>query len=205
MGPDKRDPLPGPSHRGPRGRRGVLAERIVRAARRSFAEHGYAATTLRRVAADAEVDMALVSYYFGSKGGLLEAALAPPEGFLDQIAQAAATPLPERGAALVVAMVGMWDDPDLAEILRSMILTADHIPVAMDRLRTLFASSILLSVSDQLDDPERFLRASLVASQMVGLAMTRYVWRVGPIATIPSAQVVTLVGPNVQRYLSGLL
>jgi hypothetical protein len=45
---------------GPRDERGVLAARIVAAAREEFAEHGWAGTTLRAVARAADVDPALV-------------------------------------------------------------------------------------------------------------------------------------------------
>ncbi|MYW44979.1 hypothetical protein GT346_17040 [Streptomyces sp. SID161] len=41
----------------------------------------------------------------------------------------------------------------------------------------------------------------LVASQMVGLAMTRYVWRFRPMAELPSDRVVELIAPTIQRYL----
>lgn len=50
-----------------------LREKILDAAEVSFAELGYAGTTLRVVADAADVTQALVSYYFGSKHGLFEA------------------------------------------------------------------------------------------------------------------------------------
>ena len=49
---------------------------ILAAARRRFLEHGYDGVTLRAVATDAGVDVALISYYFGSKKGLFGAAMA---------------------------------------------------------------------------------------------------------------------------------
>jgi len=187
--------------RGPRDERGVLADQILKAARASFASRGYGATSLRSVAHDAGVDPALVSYYFESKAGLLDAVLVLPDGFLEGITAAASAPLRKRGAALVQASLSMWDDPQSAEILRAIILTANHEQVAMDRIREVFAVHILRAVSDNLSDDERSLRAGLVASQIVGLAITRYVWKIGSIATIPSSQVVDLIGPAVQRYL----
>src|SRR5579859_6304193 len=67
--------------RGPRGERGEQADKIIAAARRSFATRGYAATSLRSVAQDADVDPGLVHYYFRTKTGLLEAVMQPPEAF----------------------------------------------------------------------------------------------------------------------------
>jgi AcrR family transcriptional regulator len=191
--------------RGPRDDRGVIAERILVAARASFAELGYAGTTLRGVARQADVDPALVNYYFKTKTGLLDAALVPPAGWIASLAEAAASPVKERGAALVRMFVGAWEDPPTAEFLRSVILTAAHEPVALQRLATNFAQYILQAVSSHLDDVDRFTRASLMSSQMVGLAMTRYVWKIGTIAQMSSEDVVRYIAPTIQRYLSGKL
>lgn len=197
--------VPKPVHRGPRDERGVAAARILTAARASFATNGYAATSLRSVARDAGVDPALVSYYFQNKSGLLDAALVPPPEWVDAIAAAAASPIRSRGAALVGVMVNAWEQPATAEFLRSTILTAAHEPIARQRLAANFAVHILEAVSAKLGDEERLLRASLAASQIVGLAMMRYVWKVGAIATIPSSEAVALIAPTVQRYLNGRL
>src|ERR1700761_9322983 len=93
-----------PTHRGPRDESGIVAARILTAARASFAAHGYAGTSMRSVARDANVDPALVSYYYKSKGGLLDAALVPPPGWSNAIATAATAPIQRRGVALVQTM-----------------------------------------------------------------------------------------------------
>jgi AcrR family transcriptional regulator len=193
------------SRRGPKGQRGEVADRIVSSARKSFSTSGFAGTTNRAIAEGAGVDAALVSYYFPSKAALLTAALEPPAGFIAAVLAAVATPISRRGAALVQTLIGQWEDPASAEIHRSIVLIAAHEGVAMDRLRQVFGQNILTAVSASLDDDERTLRAGLVASQMIGLAMARYVWQVGALATLPSEQVVRYVGPTIQRYLSGRL
>lgn len=191
--------------RGPRADRGEICDRILGAARRSFAEHGYAGTTLRLVARTAGVDPSLVNYYFRNKDGLLQAALQPPPGFTEGIASAAAAPLRSRGRVLVETMLGMWERPEAADILRSIILTAAHEPTAMARLRAIFSSRILAVVSDRLEHDERELRAAMAASQIVGLVMTRYVWSIAPMADLPPEDVVRLFAPTIQRYLTGPL
>jgi AcrR family transcriptional regulator len=203
--PDERPSQKRTAPRGPRDDRGVIAERILAAARASFAELGYAGTTLRSVARQADVDPALVSYYFKTKTGLLEAALIPPEGWTASLAEAAASPVKERGKTLVRMFIGAWEDPATAEYLRSVILTAAHEPVALQHLTANFARYILQAVSAHLDDADRFTRASLAASQMVGLAMTRYVWKVGAIAQMSSEDVVRYIAPTIQKYLTGRL
>ncbi|UGT67868.1 TetR family transcriptional regulator [Nocardia gipuzkoensis] len=191
--------------RGPRGERGAQADRILAAARKSFAERGYSGTSLRAVAQTADVDPTLVNYYFSNKMGLLKAALEPPKAFGAGIAEAAQAPLEERGRAFVEATLRMWDDPATSEILRSIILAASHEPFAMERLRAVFSTLALQGVSASLPDDEAGLRADLVATQIVGLAMTRYVWAIDSIADMLTEQVVRLIGPTVQHYLTGTL
>ncbi|MCP2289431.1 TetR family transcriptional regulator [Nocardia amikacinitolerans] len=195
----------GQAGRGPRGERGAQADRILTAARKSFAERGYNGTSLRSVAQAADVDPTLVNYYFSNKAGLLKAALEPPAAFGERIAEAAEVPLEERGRAFVEAALRMWDDPATAEVLRSIILAASHEPFAMERLRSVFSAVVLRIVSASLARDEAEVRANLVSTQIVGLAMTRYVWAIEPIADIPSEQVVRLIAPTVQHYLTGAL
>jgi AcrR family transcriptional regulator len=180
-------------------------DRIVAVARASFAEHGWAGTSLRAVAREAQVDSRLVSYYFRTKSVLLEACLRPPPGYLERIGVVASSPLPQRGAALVRALLSAWNDPQMAGVLRSIILTAAHEPVARERLGQVFRESMIGAVARSLDDEERELRAGLVAGQLVGLAMTRYVWRLQPMADLADDAVVALIGPTIQNYLIGRL
>lgn len=205
MSPTADSPTTGTTRRGPREDRGILAERILTRGRRSFAENGYAGTSLRGVARDAGVDARLVAYYFETKLGLLEACLVPPPDFLEAIARVSTTPLHDRGAALVRNQLRAWEDPDTAAVLRSIILIAAHEPRALDRLQMVFRGGMIGAVAASLTDEERLIRAGLVASQLVGLAMTRYVWRIEPLTTLPADDVVALIGPTVQRYLSGPL
>lgn len=183
-----------------------MSDQILAAARASFAHHGYAGTTMRSVSTSAGVDPALVTYYFRDKPGLLAAVLEPPPSMIAAITAAAASPQRDRGRTLVRALLEQWESPVSGEILRSIILTAAHEPVAMDRLRQVFAVSILAAVSAQLEDEaERGLRTGLVASQMIGLVMARYIWRVGALAAMSADEVVRYLGPTVQRYLFGAL
>ena len=171
----------------------------------SFAEHGWAGTTMRGVARDAGVDPALVPYYFSGKRGLLAASLEFPASLTEAVAAAQAAPVKRRGRAFMDTMLGLWEDPATGEILHSIFLTAAHEPLAMERLREAFAASVLAVVSESLEGPERYLRASLAASQIIGVAMTRYVWRIGALAELPPDEVARYVAPTVQRYLSGKL
>jgi hypothetical protein len=97
------------------------------------------------------------------------------------------------------------NNPPTATVLRSIILTAAHEPVALERLQQVFRNSMIGAVAASLADDERLVRGGLVASQLVGLSMTRYVWRLEPIRRLTDEDVVSLIGPTIQRYLTGRL
>jgi AcrR family transcriptional regulator len=194
-----------PRKRGPKESRGVVVDRIVEVARSSFAEQGYDGTSMRSVAIAAGVDPRLVGYYFGSKQALLEACLVPPPGFVENVAAVASSEPALRGEALVRSLLGTWRDPQSAVVLRSIILIAAQHPLALERLRLIVSGSLIGAVATNLDDQERMLRGGLVATQLLGLAMTRYVWRLEPIASLPDEDVVACLAPTVQRYLTGEL
>jgi AcrR family transcriptional regulator len=188
--------------RGPRGQRGEISERILSAGRLEFAAHGYAGTTLRAIANHAGVDPTLITYYFGGKQGLFRAALEPPSQLAANVRAASLAPLEERGRALIEQTVAQWEDPAFNQVFRSLILTAAHEPLAMSRLQGLFKATILASMSETLEGTERELRASLVSSQIIGVIMARYIWRIGALAKIPACDVARHIAPTLQAYLT---
>jgi len=193
------------SGRGPREDRGVLLARIVSAARASFAEHGWAGTTLRGVARAAAVDPALVHYYFGSKEELLEASTTPPPEWIESVQVALAAPMRRRGEAIVRNVVRVWNDPELADLWRSLVLTAAHEPRAREKVVAIVSGILIPAVAADLNPEERNLRASLAAAQVFGVIMMRYIWRIEPLASLPDDDVVALEAPLVQRHLTGRL
>lgn len=193
------------AHRGPRAQRGEIAERILARAREGFAVDGYAATTLQGVARAAGVDTKLVRYYFGSKEALFDACLVLPEHFLGRIREAVDVPLPQRGEAVVRAMLGAWAQPDLHRVLRTSLLIAAHEPAAMSRVRAVFSDGLIPAISPGLDPDEVSVRGGLVSSQMIGLAFARFIFALDDAAAIPDDQLVFSVGATVQGYLTGPL
>jgi AcrR family transcriptional regulator len=191
--------------RGPRGDRGVTLGRIQQVARTSFAAHGWEGTSLRSIAREAGVDPALVHYYFSSKEELLDAVTSPPEAWLESIRVTSSRPLRERGEAIVHNIIWTWSEPDVRDVLESILLTAAHEPRTREKLRAFLEASLLPSVAERIEGEERLLRASLIASQVLGLVMLRYVWKIEPLASLPDEELVAFVAPTIQRYLSGRL
>lgn len=188
---------------GPRDERGVLSARILAAARDAFAETGWAGTTIRAVARAADVDPALVYHYFGSKEGLLDAATNPPQKWLENVAKTWTTPLPELGAALLRLMVAAWADDEVGPVLRAVLQTAAHEPSTREKLRAIVERSLMGVAQLGIDEHDRLVRSGLISSQIMGLAMMRYVWKIEPVASMSDDEVVVAVAPNLQRYVEG--
>jgi AcrR family transcriptional regulator len=178
-------------------------EAILDAARRSFAEHGYQHATIRGVADLAGVDPALVHHYFGTKQDLFVAAVRLPVNPVDQLTAVLAAEPDQVGQRLVETFLSIWDhaadQSPLLALIRSAV--ADKDAAAM--LREFITEEVLGPIARRLGSPDAQLRATLVGSQLIGLAMARYIIRVEPLASAPSAQVAAVVGPTVQRYLTG--
>ena len=195
--------MPKPIAPGPRDERGVLAARILDQARAAFAEFGYAGTTIRAIARAADVDPALVHHYYGTKENLLDAATTPPQAFLEQIITAWQTPSAELGEQLVRQMLANWQNPDHSQVLRAVVQIAGNEPAIREKLRTIVERSMMGPSAQALSEDERLLRSSLIASQLMGLAFMRFIWKIEPLASMADDDVVSAVAPTIQRYLDG--
>ena len=188
---------------GPRDERGVLAARILAAARDEFAEHGWAGTAIRAVARTADVDPALIYHYFGSKEGLLDAATTPPQKWLDAVAATWATPKADLGRQLLRTVLDTWTDVEVGPILRAVVLTAAHEDKTREKLRLIVERGLIGGSTLEADEDERLRRSGLIATQLIGFALLRYVWKIEPIASMPEDEVVAAMAPNLQRYVEG--
>ena len=188
-----------------RGRRrggGDTRADILSAARSLFAGTGYAATTLRAVANKAGVDPALILHHFGSKEALFRSAMHVP---IDPAAIAAIIGDGDRGALgeqLCVYFLGLWEDEATREPLFAMLRSALTHEAAAASLRALVTEALVGRVAKLLDKPDAALRATLMGSQLVGLAIARYLVRIEPLASADAATVAAWVAPTLERYLS---
>jgi AcrR family transcriptional regulator len=188
---------------GPRDERGVLAARILAAARDEFAQHGWAGSTIRAVARAADVDPALVYHYFGSKEGLLDAATNPPQKWLESVAKVWTTPVDQLGAALIRLLLSSWADDEIGPTLRAILQTAAHEPATREKLRRVVEGSLMGVSGLGTDERERLVRSGLISSQMMGFALMRYVWKIEPIASMSDDEAIAAVSPNLQHYVDG--
>jgi Tetracyclin repressor-like, C-terminal domain len=144
-----------------------------------------------------------VHYYFDSKEQLLDASTMPPPEWVATLQEIPGLPLPKRGEAIIRRVIWAWTRPEIREVLRSILLTAAHEERTRQKLRAFFAAVLLPAVGGRFDEPERNLRASLVAAQVSGVIMIRWIWEIEPLASVTDEQLVALIAPTLQRYLSG--
>ena len=178
-------------------------EAILDAARRVFAEQGYQHATIRDVARLAEVDPALVHHYFGTKQELFVAAVRLPVNPVEQLTAVLAAEPDQVGQRLVETFLSIWDHAAGQSPLLALIRSAVSDKDAAAMLREFITEEVLGQISHRLGSPDARLRATLVGSQLIGMAMARYIIRVEPLASAPAAQVVEAIGPTLQRYLTG--
>jgi len=186
-------------------RRGPSATQhdIVAAARKLFAEHGYRGATMRAIAAEANVDAALIHHFFTSKEGVFAAAMEdafPPPDAIAHVVVGGLDGLAER---LVRFFLGLWERPDTREPLLAVMRSAVSYDEAARMLGEFVTGRILGTITATIEQPDPELRAALIGSQLVGLAMIRYVIKVEPLASASTDTVVAALVPTVDRYLTG--
>lgn len=170
--------------------------RILAAARTRFASEGYERATIRAIALDAGIDPALVIRYFGNKERLFTMAA----DFDLRLPDFASLPRDQVGAALVAHFLDRWErDDTFAALLRAAVTHE----AAENRVRAILGTQVASMIGALSDDPARAsVRAVLVASQLLGMAMCRYVFRMPAAARMSRADVVAWLGPTIQRYVT---
>ncbi|MFI6792542.1 TetR family transcriptional regulator [Nonomuraea sp. NPDC050383] len=168
---------------------------ILGAARERFAADGYERATIRAIAGDARIDPAMVMRYFGSKERLFAAACA----FDLALPAPGAMPRERVGELLVAHFLERWESDEALQIL---LRTGVTNPSAAERMREIFVAQLVPLAAELSGDPESApRRAGLVTTQVLGLALCRFVLEIPPVVAMGREEVVRWVGPSVQRYL----
>jgi len=170
---------------------------ILRAARERLAAHGYDRTTIRAVAADAGIDPSMVMRYFVNKAQLFDAALD-----IDlRLPDLAAVPVDDLPRMLVRHFLDRWEsdpaDDGLLVLLRSAV-TNEH---AAARMRQVFAEQVAPALAAALGPDLAARRAGLVAAQLLGLALTRYLLRLPPVTAYSRGEIEDALTPAIRTTL----
>ncbi len=178
-------------------------ERILTSARELFARNGFDKTSIRAIAAAADVDPALVHHYYGTKTQLFAAAIHIPIDPMQVIGPLQQIPVEEIGYTLPSLLLPLWD----SEMGKGLIATLRSILAGNDTslVRSFLQEVIAKEVGSRVDDPPGSgpIRVQFVASQLVGVVMARYILELDPFKSLPVEQIAETIAPNLQRYLTG--
>jgi AcrR family transcriptional regulator len=175
---------------------------VLASAREEFAAKGYDGATVRSIAARAGVDPALVHHYFGSKEGLFASAMQLPIEPAKLVPEILGGGVDQVGERLVRTVLRIWGSPATQEPMLALVRSALTHDAAAAMMRQFVSRALLRRVAAELDLPQAQMRVSLIASHIVGLAIMRYVIRLEPLASASDDEVVALVAPVLQRYLT---
>ncbi|MFF4341567.1 TetR family transcriptional regulator [Kitasatospora sp. NPDC001540] len=176
---------------------------VLAAARAEFAARGYQKASMRAIARGAGVDAALLHHYFGTKDRLFMAALEfplDPRAVAENVFAGDPATVGERVAGFVV---GLWEQPEVRERLLALVRTAATDEEVAALMRGFMVTELVGRVASQLEVAEPELRVEMAMSQIIGLAMARYVIAVEPLASAPPEAIVPLLGRALQGCLTG--
>ncbi len=169
---------------------------ILTAARERFATDGYERATIRAIAKDANIDPSMVMRYYGNKEGLFAAAVAVDLRLPDL----GGLPRQEAGRALVGHFLAMWERN---EVLTALLRVGATNQAGAERMQEIFREQVMPVARQVCPDPEQApARAALCATQLLGLALTRYVLRIPPVVALHREEIVAWLAPTLQRYLT---
>lgn len=176
---------------------------LIAAARETFVEKGYDGATVRAIAAKAGVDAAMVNHWFGGKEGLFaQSVLQLPFDPAEVLKRVLDGPIEETGERIVRTFVTVWDATGggtFAALIRSVTSQQE----VANALKSFLINAIFKKVLTEYGAEQAELRATLCATQMVGLGIVRYVVHFEPLASVDVDTVVRAIAPNLQRFLTG--
>jgi len=200
-----------PSHRTTRsprtGRRSGSAgsetrEAILAAARRLFAERGFEDASMRAIAAEAGVDAALITHFFHSKANLLAESIDWPFDTDRELPRMLADGRDKAGERLVAVFVRTWDREGTRHPVITLLRAATTEPTAARLLAEFMRTRLFGPLLAELGSDQPELRTNLVAAQLGGIALARYILHLEPLASAPPTDVIRWVAPAVQRCLT---
>ena len=187
------------SQRGRRSGKPDTRRVILTAARRRFLEDGYRAVTMRSIAAEAGVDPALLSYYFGSKKGLFGAALAlsanPAELAAHLMSEGDLDTFPER---VLRALIAAWEAPESGDALLTMFRNAAQDDAVATLVKEALEGEVVGRLPEVLGGRQASKRAGTFAAVLVGLITTRYLFRLEPISSMDPEELIRLFAPQLR-------
>lgn len=174
-------------------------EHILAAARNQFGARGYDGTTIRGIATEAGVNPALVHHFFGTKDQVFVAALNLPIDPAAVLATVLDGPRSEVGRRILELFLRLWREPVSRASFLALVRSVSTNEQAAAMMRQFIERVMLAKLSEGLGVPK--LRLTALVSQIMGIAMTRHIVGIEPIASAAEEELVALVAPVIQHYI----
>jgi AcrR family transcriptional regulator len=174
---------------------------LLEAAREVFSEQGFEGATVRTIAARAGVNASMVNHWFGSKQGLVAATIDDLFDVTDVVNGVLAGDPVTLAQQLVRTFVTKWDAHGAQ--FAAMVRSVSSQEIATTMLRDFLTTRAFRQVARNISPDQAEFRASLCATQIIGMGMMRYVLQLEPLVTASVDKVVTAIAPTVERYLTG--
>ncbi|MGW7608712.1 TetR/AcrR family transcriptional regulator [Streptomyces sp. NPDC054766] len=185
-------------------------EQILESALQLFADRGYARTTIRAIAEDAQVDPALVHHFFDNKEGVFDAAVNSPlsvASIFDELPPPLEGDITSEAPWLARTYLSFWESDEtrygMTAIYRAGL--ADSATSEMLRARVEESTMKWAATSGYKDRPDAETRAALASGHLVGLALMRYVLKIQPLASMDFEEFLAWVVPALELRLSAEL
>lgn len=178
-------------------------DEILSAARSVFAQYGYRGATMRMIAKEARVDAALIHHFFTSKAGVYAASIESAFDLRGLIDAVLVVPREDAGRELIRGFLGIWENTQSRDPILAVVRSAVSHEDAATMLTDYVIAQALVQIVTALDVPEPELRATLISSQLIGLAFLRYVLRAEPLASTSATSIMDWLTPTIDRYLTG--
>jgi len=178
------------------GQRGRSKAAIGQAAATLFADRGYAATSIRDIAREADADPAIVIRHYGSKEKLFLDTMRMPSGWVSCID----LPLETLGERLVRFI--MDTDPQLRAVYLALIRASDAGTVA-SALKLGHEHTFVEPLRRILTGPDADLRARLVAATVGGLMATLWLVQDESLLDGDPEAIIRTYAPAIQQLVTG--
>ncbi|MEU5096987.1 TetR family transcriptional regulator [Streptomyces sp. NPDC020996] len=183
-------------------------EQILESALHLFADRGYARTTIRAIAEDAQVDPALVHHFFDNKEGVFNAAINSPfsvSSTFDTMAEAESGT--SEAAWIARTYLAFWENERTRYAMTAIYRAglADSATSDVLRVRVEESAKAWANRSGYQDHPGSEVRLALAASHLVGLAIMRYIIGLHPLAEMSYDEFISWVVPSLELRLSAEL
>jgi len=182
------------------GTTGDTRAAILAAARSQFAARGFNGASLRSIASEAGVDASLISHYFGDKSQLMVATMQLPVNPIEKIAGVVADGPDGMAERLLRTFLNAWDPH--REVFSTLVRTTLGGGDTQAPMLQLARSVLIAKLLEVLEGDDRELRATLIASHIIGMATLRYVAELEPLADAPIEDVVAAYAPSMQLLIS---